>query len=305
MVAIVLLERMQRGIEPHRDGRPMKASRGASALPARIAAAVGSAILGLALLFPISGATAGSGTPQFAPKLPAPPSNMPLPTAGVDGGAQDSINWAGYAATGSTFTSVTGVWTVPSAHCPANKSQQAAFWVGIDGYSASDPTVQQIGTDSDCTKGKGKRAGGPSYYAWFQMFPSPNFPLPQSSYPVAPGESITASVSAYGPDDLLRITDIGKWSFSTVQKSSITPSNSSAEWITEAPSSCRGSKCTVLPLSDFGSLGFGGATANGKAVSSFTVERLNMTNKSGKQVKAFPSSLTVGGTAFSVYWLHD
>ncbi len=164
--------------------------------------------------------------------------------------------------------------------------------------------MQQIGTDADCIKGKGKRAGGASYYAWFQMFPSSSFPLPQSSYPVAPGDSISASVSAYGSDYLLRITDVGKWGFSTVQKPSITPSNSSAEWITEAPSSCKGSVCKVIPLTDFGSVDFNSATADGKAASSFTLERLDMTNKGGKKVKALPSSLNAG-TAFSVYWLHN
>jgi hypothetical protein len=61
----------------------------------------------------------------------------------------------------------------------------------------------------------------------------------------------------------------------------------------------------VVPLTDFGSVNFGGATANGKAVSSFAVKQLNMTNKSGSQVDAFPLSLTAGGTAFSVYWLHN
>ena len=111
------------------------------------------------------------------------------------GGVQTSQDWAGYAVTGTTFSNVAGSWTQPTATCPKNQVQQAAFWVGIDGYSASDPTVQQIGTDSDCTKGKGKKGGGPNYYAWYQLYPQSVVVLPTSSYPVTKGDAISASVS--------------------------------------------------------------------------------------------------------------
>ena len=53
-----------------------------------------------------------------------------------------SGNWAGYVATGSSITSVTGSWTVPSAGTvPPGLS---ATWVGIGGYKTSD--LIQAGT---------------------------------------------------------------------------------------------------------------------------------------------------------------
>jgi hypothetical protein len=218
-------------------------------------------------------------------------------------GTQGSLDWAGYAVTGPVYSNVSGSWTEPAASCTANKVEQAAFWVGIDGYSTTN-TVEQIGTDSDCTKGKGKKAGGPNYYAWYQMFPLSDVVLSQSLYPVAPGDSIAARVSVAGSTYTLTITDGSKWHFSTTQTPLVAPPNSSAEWIAEAPSSCNGTKCKVLPLANFGSITFTGASANGQAISwsGFTNYQINMTNKSGKKTKAQPSALGSGGTAFSVAW---
>jgi Peptidase A4 family len=224
----------------------------------------------------------------------------------TSGGSQTSLDWAGYAVTGATFTTVSGSWKQPAATCPGNRVEQAAFWVGTDGYSGSDPTVQQVGTDSDCTKGKGKVKGGPSYYAWYQMFPASDVVLSSSLYPVAPGDAISASVSRSGSDYVLHVADGTKWTFTTTQAPSTTPQNSSAEWIAEAPSSCSKS-CKVLPLADFGSIGFSSASANGEAISApaFTNFQINMSEKNPKKLKAQTSALTGGGSGFTVSWLHN
>jgi hypothetical protein len=220
-------------------------------------------------------------------------------------GVQTSQNWAGYAVTGATFSNVAGSWTQPTGTCPKNQLQEAAFWVGIDGYSSSDPTVQQIGTDSDCTKGKGKKGGGPHYYAWYQLYPESDVVLSSSTYPVTPGDAITASVSTYGSGYILSISDGSKWHFYTGQTPEIQPQNSSAEWIAEAP--CTGSNCKILPLADFGSIGFTSASANHQAISysGFKDNQIDMTNKSGKKTKAQTSALSGGGSAFSVTWLSN
>jgi hypothetical protein len=221
------------------------------------------------------------------------------------GGTQTSLDWAGYAVTGAAFTSVSGAWTQPSALCTGKKAQQAAFWVGTDGYSESDPTVQQAGTDSDCTKGKGGAV--PSYYAWYQMYPASVVVLSPFVYPVAPGDVISASVSLSGSDYVLRVADGTKWTFTTTQSPSTKPLNSSAEWIAEAPSSCSGSTCKVLPLTDFGSIGFSAASANGQAISApaFADHQIDMTLKNPKKLKAQASALTSGGSGFTVSWAHS
>ena len=86
---------------------------------------------------------------------------------------------------------------------------------------------------------------------------------------------------------------------------------SSAEWITEAPSSSGG----VLPLADFGTVSWGMdytsmastnyATVGGVtgAIGSFgsSVQQITMVS-SGGSVKASPSALSSDGTSLTVTW---
>jgi hypothetical protein len=248
-----------------------------------------------------SGAAATVPLVKNAPMLAASPSTTPRHGYA----AESSLDWAGYAVTGSIFTSVSGSWTQPRVTCPQNKLQPAAFWVGLDGFSSSDPKVEQVGTDSDCTKGTHKTAGGPSYYAWYEMYPAPAVFLPTSKFPVAPGDVISAEVSVSGSTYTLALSDGTKWHDSILE--STTALDSSAEWIAEAPTTCKGTKCKVAPLADFGSVAFTGASANGHAISEpgFTDNQITMTTKNAKIVKAQTAALTAGGTAFKVTWHHN
>ena len=260
---------------------------------------MGTAVLASALLLTPFSVAGAASPPSAAPLIPAP---APTPGTGAgQSGAQSSSNWAGYAVTGATFSSVSGSWGQPAAICTTNKSALAAFWIGLDGDAASDPTVEQIGTDSDCTKGKA--SGGPSYYAWFEMYPAPPVVLSPRFYPVGPGDAISASVSVDGSGYLLQLYDAGRWSYSSVQTPSTRPRDASAEWIAEAPSTCRAS-CKVAPLADFGAIGFSGARAGGFPISTLPNSRITMTSGNGKKIKAEASGLTSAGTAFAVVWKH-
>ena len=103
-----------------------------------------------------------------APHRHGPASNRHL----KEDGTATSSNWGGYviapatgnSATSVSVTSVSGSWTVPKVTCGKGSSTEyASFWVGIDGWDSS--TVEQTGTDSDCSNGK------PSYYAWYEFYP--------------------------------------------------------------------------------------------------------------------------------------
>src|SRR5690348_216755 len=61
-----------------------------------------------------------------------------------------SSNWSGYAVTGSTYSSVTAKWTVPSV-AASRKATYSSDWVGIDGFNNSD--LIQTGTESDYFNG--------------------------------------------------------------------------------------------------------------------------------------------------------
>ncbi|HXW39217.1 MAG TPA: G1 family glutamic endopeptidase [Acidimicrobiales bacterium] len=270
------------------------------------------AVVGLQLSAPPSGSVPATGTRAH----PARPGAVPEIPAGPDGGSGGqtqggsgvltSVNWSGYADTGTTFSAVRGDWVQPTATCPEDKPQQAAFWVGIGGFVEGDPDIEQIGTDSDCLKVKGKDTGEPNYYAWFQMSPQSLVVLPTSSYAVSPGQSIEASVTVSAPNRYtLAITDIGHWSFSTPESQATQPEDASAEWITEAPSSCNSSgKCKVLPLADFGSVAMTDGMTDDESVSGpgLAVHEIEMTSKNAKTVKAAPSSLADSGTSFTVTW---
>ncbi len=219
-------------------------------------------------------------------------------------GAVRSTNWSGYAVTGSagSVSRVKGSWVVPAIQgtCPS-ANQYSSHWVGIDGFNSG--TVEQTGTDSDCQN------GAPRYYAWYEFYPQPSFII--SGIVVSPGDVMTAQVSRSGSHFTVTVTDdtTGK-SFSKTKTVSSAQA-SSAEWITEAPSSSGG----ILPLADFGTVSWGVdytgvsgtnyATIGGVtgAIGSFgsNVQQITMVTASGT-VKASPSSLSTDGTSFTVTW---
>jgi hypothetical protein len=200
-----------------------------------------------------------------------------------------SQNWSGYAVTtgNGAVTAVSGNWVVPAVS-PTNSGYSSA-WVGIDGVGRN-ATVEQIGTDSDYVNGAAQ------YYAWYEMYPAAPVYL---SNPVAPGDTISASVNAVSPGTfLLRIADGSSWSFSTTQTLSSAKQNT-AEWIMEAPSNFFG----VLPLANFGTINFSQAQATisnttgpaGNGWSGTTLYQVNMVTSSGS-LKASPGPLTDSGS---------
>jgi hypothetical protein len=205
-----------------------------------------------------------------------------------------SLNWSGYASINSTFDDVKGSWTQPAAMCNG-KSTYSSFWLGLDGYSSS--TVEQIGTEADCSKGK------PTYYAWWELFPGPSRPI--SFFTVTPGVTYTAEVQNVAGDLTLTLSGGGNRPFSLTTGVG-SASLSSAEWIAEAPSMCSKSGCRELALTNFGTVSFSGAATNGGPIddSAWSFDPLTMVTGNGT-VKAAPSSLDPSGSAFSVTWNHS
>jgi Peptidase A4 family len=215
-------------------------------------------------------------------------------------GTASSTNWSAYAVTGSNgaYSTVLGSWVEPSVTCSSRRSSSySSFWVGLDGYNSN--SVEQLGTDSDCS---GRH---PTYYGWYEMFPNPSITLSTSTFPVSPGDTLTASVTYNGNSTYtLSMSSSRGWHFSTTQSGSFT--NSSAEWIAEAPSSC-GFTCQVLPLANFGTVNFSNCTANGATIGSYgssVWQEITMVTSNGT-VKAQPSALNGSGNGFSVTWHHS
>jgi hypothetical protein len=163
----------------------------------------------------------------------------------------------------------------------------ASFWVGIDGDGSN--TVEQTGSEVDCAGGR------PQYFAWYEMFPA--FPVNYTNT-VKAGDSLHASVTASGTTFTLKISDTTQGWTHTQHKTLSSAHKHSAEVIAEAPSSGGG----VLPLTNFGTVKFTSALANGTSIGTHSPDRITMV--SGSTVKAKPSKLT-SGQNFSVVWHHS
>lgn len=132
--------------------------------------------------------------------------------------------WAGYAATTTTYTSVTATWVEPKVTCGTTDTY-ASFWVGLDGYA--DSSVEQIGTEADCVGGKAVDS------AWYELYPAAPVTL---SNVVAAGDSMTATVSATAKDVFtLTIEDNTAGWRSSSQHTDTDALRSSAEVVLDVP----------------------------------------------------------------------
>lgn len=240
-----------------------------------------------------------SGDPASMEKM-APRQHVPvLKLVDHGNGTSSSSNWSGYAIPGSSFTSATASWTVPTANCGSG-DQYAAFWVGIDGYTSK--TVEQTGTDSDCV------GGTPTYYAWYEFYPRPAFEF--GSLTIQPGDSMSASVVYNGSEFTVIIEDVTTGKSRSKTETVSSAARSSAEWVAEASGG-------NLNLTNFGEVFFGenstsisgtnyatDSVASG-AIGTFpSAEAITMTTGGAAEagiVKAYPTALT-DGTSFSVIW---
>ncbi|HEY3976197.1 MAG TPA: G1 family glutamic endopeptidase [Streptosporangiaceae bacterium] len=236
----------------------------------------------------------GASVPGFQPGgLMARPAAAGASAATAQGrGARttdESTNWSGYAATGANgaFKSISASWKEPTATCSSRSAQYASFWVGLDGFTSG--SVEQTGTDSDCS------GRTPDYYGWYEMFPANpvNF-----TNPVSPGDSFTASVTFSGTETYtLVLKDTTKGWTQTITKNQSGLDRSSAEVITEAPSSESG----VLPLADFGTVSYSASAANGTSLASQSPTEIIMIDNSNRD-KDSTSAIGSGG-AFSNTWI--
>jgi hypothetical protein len=202
-------------------------------------------------------------------------------------GRGTSTNWSGYAVDGSAATHVIGTWTQPVARCAAGENSWSSPWVGIDGDNSN--TVEQIGTDTDCSR------GAPSYYAWYEMYPKSLLTINMA---VRPGDSYTGEVTYTGSAYVMRLTDNTTHATFQTSQSSKKARRTSVEWVMEGPSSGL--------LTNFGSLPFtaSSATISGKTgtLGSFAgATPITMVTQSGTP-RAVPS--TVNSGSFGVSWRH-
>jgi hypothetical protein len=227
-----------------------------------------------------------------------------------------SENWSGYVAGASSgssrrFSNVSGSWVAPTAKCASGQGY-AAFWVGLGG-SGQTQALEQAGTESDCSSD-----GTANYFAWYELVPSAPVKLDLA---ISPGDQITSRVAVSGTSVTISVSDQSTGQSATRNLQMSNPDTSSAEWIAEAPSSCdqTAGNCSPLPLTDFGTVNFTGASATATDGHTGTISDLDWSaaavalspgaSSGGPQFAsaaslagATPSSLSTDGSSFSVTW---
>jgi len=225
---------------------------------------------------------------QVPPNAIVPPQTQPFP---FPDDQNTSHNWSGYAATGGTFTEVSGTWNVPDFNAGGAGGVDAA-WVGIGGVRSRD--LIQAGTQQTVSG-----SGRTQYQAWIEMLPRASRPVPLQ---VHAGDSVSVSIAEQSPDQWLIhfVNNTTGQTYDTTQ--TYTSSHSSAEWVEEAPSG-GGRRGGVLPLDDFGSIQFsnGSAVKNGQTVNiaDSGARAITMLGNSNQQL-AVPSALGADGASFTV-----
>ncbi|MGZ4352782.1 MAG: G1 family glutamic endopeptidase [Gaiellaceae bacterium] len=250
---------------------------------------------------------------------------LAVPAAAAAGGTitapQVSSNWAGYAAVapfGSTaeFRDVTGTWTVPKVTCTLGRADAVAFWVGLGGFSERAESLQQLGTESECSG----RSATPSYNVWWEIVPAESVPV---KLKLLPGDTVTAAVLVDGQKVTMSLKNLTrKTRFSKTIVVSHPLDVTSAEWIAEAPAQCTTSgRCRVVNLTRFGTVTFTKAAAIGNAHAgtisdpAWDVTPLQLVTGGaggrffdsggdvlGPGVGAVPAELSADGRSFSIAW---
>jgi hypothetical protein len=229
-----------------------------------------------------------------------------------------SANWSGYVAGGSSasattqFSSVSGSWVEPSVDCSTSDGD-AAFWVGLGGSGQGNGSLEQVGTQANCSNQQGAY-----HYAWYELVPQAPVML---DIAISPGDRVAANVSVSGSTVTVSLTDQTTGASTRNMLQMQNPDVSTADWIAEAPSECDSSgSCTPLPLPDFGSVSITGAsaTANGHTGTisdpSWSSQAVQLGGAGqladpsaglvgdGSSAGATPSSLSSDGSSFSVAW---
>jgi hypothetical protein len=229
--------------------------------------------------------------------------------AATNSSCWQSTNWSGYAVSttaamgcvpasgASSYTSVSGTWTVPTVTPPSNSGgggllggligvggsdTYSAVWTGIDGFNTGDTNLIQAGTEQDVIN------GAPQYSAWWEILPAPETAIP--SITVKPGDSMTVNIKQVSSGTWsITVTDNGSAGHAAQAPYTTTQSYSgalsSAEWIVEAPT-VNGTQST---LANYGSDIFDHGSVNGAPV-------VLKSGTGGEMVTQSGGILGIGGT---------
>ena len=243
---------------------------------------VGAATLGLRQVANVDpGAAADATGPGPEPAVIHRIGSIRPRTQGITN-TEISTNWSGQIATGATYTSIEGNWTVPTV-VPSFFPRFSATWIGIDGVSAS--SLIQTGTSQNTAN------DSTSYFAWVEHA---SVTLPDA--PVSPGDSMHASITETGAALWTVVLEDVTEGWTYDQQMSYSTPGLSAEWIEEAPT-IDGGQST---LADFSSATFTDVSTT--SVGSSTYEPVAMADATDGTIIAYTHPFVPATQAFTVYY---
>ena len=214
------------------------------------------------------------------------------PTLPPATGGYQSTNWSGYLAATSSYTAVSGSWTVDTVTGNGSSTSADAEWIGIGGVLDQD--LIQIGTSNIVSA-----SGHVTTSAFYELLPAVSTTI--TTLPVNPGDSMSASIIQ---------TSTGVWTMTITDNTSgqsynkqvsYSSSLSSAEWIEEEPSYANGN---LIPLTPFSGVSFthcqATASAGSQTLSQLFAQPITLVSSSGHTALATPSVLASNGTDFNV-----
>ncbi|KAH8691830.1 putative aspergillopepsin-2 precursor [Talaromyces proteolyticus] len=195
-----------------------------------------------------------------------------------------SSNWSGAVLnappSGTTFTSVSAEFSVPTPGVADNEAGSSAAWVGIDGNTYQN-AILQTGIDLSVNAD-----GSASFDAWYEWYPAYAYDF--SDISINAGDNVSLSVVSTSPNSgiatIENLTNGQKASqILTAPDSSSTLGGQNAEWIVEDYEV--GS--SLVTLDNFGIVTFTNASAglsNGTSVGIDSADVINMIqNESGQE----------------------
>jgi hypothetical protein len=235
-----------------------------------------------------SPAHAAGGHGRFVPSV----KGEALPTRNT---TVSSLNWSGYATDpGSGITAVTSKFVVPKVQKPVPPGF-SANWTGIGGYTSDD--LIQAGTSENTTG-----AAGGKYYAWYEILPAAETQLTNctgnSACTVTPGDKMSVNIHLVSANLWsVGLADAGHWTWH--QNVAYTSTESSAEWIFEAPTV----GAQTIPANT-GTSYFGPTSTFADASGTHTIAAGNPITidmgPSSQVHEATPSALASNGQSFNV-----
>jgi hypothetical protein len=216
----------------------------------------------------------------------------------VHGGTVTSTNWSGYAVTPASggITAVTSTFAVPTGGLVPPGF--AATWAGIGGFNSTD-LIQAGVAESSLPS---LPVLGDQYFAWYELLPNAETQLTgcsgDASCTVTPGDDVTVHIFQIGATEwTISVVDAGHWTWTS--NVSYQSSNSSAEWIHEAPT-VEGLQSL---LANTGTTSFGPTSTYVAGDQTLTIAQGNPTQidlSPGLVNEATPSALASDGQSFNV-----